>query len=148
MPILKTIKVVKIDADTKEKITGDFSFGIFEDFECTKLIKEVQSDKEDSTVTFEDLRYGVFFIKELKAPENYQLSDKIVVLVISDDGVFADDVLLEDVDSVCAFEFENKQIPEIQTGNETNYPMIIMSIVLSILCMIICFVILAKKNRK
>ena len=148
MPILKTIKDVKIDADTKEKINDEFTFGLYEDFECTKLIKEVQSNVEDGTVTFDNLRYGVFFIKEIKAPENYQLSDKIVLLEISDDGVFADDLLLEDKDSVCTFEFENKQIPEIQTGNETNYPMIIMSIVLSILCMIICFVILAKKNRK
>ena len=75
MPILKTIKVIKADSETKETIKAKFKFGIYEDPECTKLIKEVKADKESGTVTFEDLRYGTYYIKETKAPFGYQLSD-------------------------------------------------------------------------
>lgn len=66
-PILKTIRLIKIDEDTKELIKADFKFGIYEDPECTKLIKEVTSDKENATATFEDLRFGVYYIKERKS---------------------------------------------------------------------------------
>ena len=103
MPILKTIKVIKADSETKETIKANFKFGIYEDPECTKLIKELKSDKDSGTVSFEDLRYGTYYIKETEAPKGYQLSDKIVKIEISDKGTFADGELLEDKDSICTF---------------------------------------------
>lgn len=147
MPILKTIKVVKADSDTKELIKEDFTFGIFEDPECTKLIKEVKSDKENATVTFEDMRYGTFYVKELKAPKNYQLSDKVVKIEINDKGTFADGELLEDNDSVCTFTYYNKMIPKIQTGNETNYLLLVGSIIISLLEIGTGIIILKKKKQ-
>lgn len=73
MPILKTIRIVKADSETKEIIKSRFKFGIYEDYECTKLIKEVKSDKKFGTVTFENLRYGIYFIKELEAPKRISI---------------------------------------------------------------------------
>lgn len=73
MPILKTIKLVKTDSETKEIIKEDFKFGIYEDPECTRLIKEVTSDKENGIATFEDLRYGEYYIKELEAPKRISI---------------------------------------------------------------------------
>ena len=61
MPILKDIRVVKVDSKTKEIIKDKFTFGLYEDSECTKLIKEVKANKEDGFVTFEDLRYGTVY---------------------------------------------------------------------------------------
>ena len=66
-PILKTIKVIKVDEETKELIKADFRFNMYEDQECTKLIKEVKSDKENATAIFEDLRYGIYYVKERKS---------------------------------------------------------------------------------
>ena len=40
MPILQNIKLVKIDANTKESIKEKFTFGLYEDEECKDLIKE------------------------------------------------------------------------------------------------------------
>lgn len=77
MPILKNVKVIKVDSETKETIKDKFIFGIYEDLECTKLIKEVKSDKEVGIALFENLRYGTYYIKEIKAPKDYELSSRI-----------------------------------------------------------------------
>ena len=148
MPILKTIKLVKTDSETKEIIKADFKFGIYEDLECTRLIKEVTSDKENGTATFEDLRYGEYYIKELEAPNGYQLSDKIVKIEINDKGTFADEELLEDNESICEFTYYNKPIPKIQTGNETNYLFLIISIIISLLGITTGIIILKKSKQK
>ena len=44
MPILKNVKIVKIDSQTKETIKDKFTFAIYEGPECTILIKVVQSN--------------------------------------------------------------------------------------------------------
>ena len=68
MPILKSVQVEKIDKDTGEHIKSNkFTFGIFEDEECTKLIKEVGANEFEGTALFEDLRYNTYFIKELRS---------------------------------------------------------------------------------
>ena len=148
MPILKTIKVIKADSETKETIKANFKFGIYEDPECTKLIKEVKSDKDNGTVSFEDLRYGTYYIKETEAPKGYQLSDKIVKIEINDKGTFADGELLEDKDSICTFTYYNKLVPKVQTGNEMNYAILIGSIIISLLEVTAGIVVLKRKKQK
>lgn len=39
MPILKNVKIIKVDAESKEVIKDKFTFAIYEDQEGTKLIK-------------------------------------------------------------------------------------------------------------
>lgn len=148
MPILKTIKVIKADSETKETIKANFKFGIYEDQECTKLIKEVKSDKDNGTVSFEGLRYGTYYIKETEAPKGYQLSDKIVKIEINDKGTFADGELLEDKDSICTFTYYNKLVPKVQTGNEMNYAILIGSIIISLLEVTAGIVVLKRKKQK
>ena len=127
MPILKDIKVIKIDSKTKEIIKEKFSFGIYEDEECNNLIKEVKSSKADGYVVFEDLRYGTYYIKETKSPSGYELSDKIVKLEINDNGVLVDGTLIEEIDSVYGFEFENTEIEVPNTG-DSRYTKILIFI--------------------
>lgn len=147
MPILKTLKIFKVDEDTGEIIKDKFAFGIYEDEACTKLIQMVDSDKKQGTVIFEGVRYGTVYLKEVSAPKGYQLSDKIVKIEINDNGVFADGELLEDDNSICTFTYYNKQIPKIQTGNEINYILLIASIVISLLG-ITSGIIILKRNKK
>lgn len=117
MPILKNMQVVKIDSSTKEVIKDKFNFGIYEDEECTKLIKELESNSEVGTVLFEDLRYGIYYIKELNAPKGYQLSDKTLKIEINDKGVFANEVQLEETNEIYSFEYENTKIDTPKTGD-------------------------------
>lgn len=68
MPILKSVQVEKIDKDTGEHIKSNkFTFGIYEDEECTKLIKEAGANEFEGTALFDNLRYGTYYIKELRS---------------------------------------------------------------------------------
>lgn len=150
IPILKTIKIIKADSETKEIIKAKFKFGIYEDQECTKLIKEVDSVPENGTVIFNDLTYGTYYIKEIEAPNGYLLSDKIVKIEINDKGTFADGELLKDDKSICTFTYYNQQIPMIQTGNERNYTLLLSSLLISLsgLLFIISKKQVFKSNKK
>ncbi len=115
MPILTDIKVVKVDSQTRKVINEKFTFGIFEDEKCTKLIKEIKSNKKDGFITFEDLRYGTFFVKELKAPNGYELSDRVAKVEINDKGVFIDGIEIQKENEAYSFEFENQKIETPKT---------------------------------
>ena len=68
MPILKSVQVEKIDKDTGEYIKSNkFTFGIYEDEECTKLIKIAGANEFEGTALFDNLRYGTYYIKELRS---------------------------------------------------------------------------------
>lgn len=120
MPILKNVKIIKVDAESKEVIKDKFIFAIYEDQEGTKLIKEVKSDKEEGTAIFEELRFGTYFIKEIKAPKGYELSDRVVKVEINGKCVFIDDELTEESDNTVTFNFENKKIEVPQTGDNSH----------------------------
>ena len=132
MPILKTIRIVKADSKTKDVIKTSFKFAIYEDVECTKLIKEVDSVPENGTVIFDDLKYGTYYIKEIQAPNGYLLSDKIIKIEINDKGILADGELLEEDNSVCTLTYYNQKVPIIQTGNERNYPLLLSGLLISV----------------
>ncbi len=135
MPILQDIKLVKIDSNTKEVIKDKFIFGIYEDVECTKLIKEVKSDKENGTVLFEDLRYGTYYIKEIAAPKGYVLSDKVIKVEMNDKGTFIDNEKVESEDSTYTFEFENVPVDTPKTGDNSNLKLYVGLLGLSILAL-------------
>ncbi len=145
MPILKDIRVVKVDSKTKEIIKDKFTFGIYEDSECTKLIKEIKANKEDGFVTFEDMRYGTFYIKELKAPKDYELSNRVAKVEINDKGVFIDDIEIQEENEVYSFEFENQKIETPKTGDTRN---ILLAVAISIISFIGLTVIVIKKFKK
>lgn len=68
MPILKSVQVEKIDKDTGEHIKSNkFTFGIYEDEGCTKLIKIAGANEFEGTALFDNLRYGTYYIKELRS---------------------------------------------------------------------------------
>lgn len=114
-PILRTLQLTKIDKDTKEIIKDKFTFGLFSDKECTKLIQQVDSNAKEGTVTFADLRFGTYFVKEVSAPNGYILSEKIIKVEINENGVFIDKKEVQENNSVYNFEFCNKKIDTPKT---------------------------------
>lgn len=149
MPILRSVRVEKLDKTTKEHIKSNkFVFGIFEDKECTKLIKEAGANEYEGTALFEDLRFGTYYIKELQAPLGYKLSKQVVKVEINDKGVFADGKSLEEKENIYSFEYYNSLLPSVQTGNEMNYILLFSLIGLSLIGVTTGVIILKRKNKK
>ena len=112
VPILTDIQVNKVDSVTKEAILSkDFVFGLYADKECTQLIATVHANTETGTATFEDLRFGIYYVKELEAPKGYMLSDEVKEIIINDE--------LEGVGEVHSFVYENTLLPVVivETGD-------------------------------
>ena len=145
MPILTDIQLVKVDSKTKEAIKAKFKFGLYEDEACTKLIKEFESDKNTGTITFDDLRYGTVYVKELSSPKGYILSDKVIKIEINDQGVFVDSNKIEEKDNIYSFEFENEPIEAPKTGDESNIKLFVGAITLSLLG--IAYIVIRKHNK-
>ena len=149
MPILRSVQVEKIDKDTGEHIKSNkFTFGIYEDEECTKLIKEAGANEYEGTALFEGLRFGTYYIKEIKAPLGYKLSDQVVKIEINHEGVFADGVSLEENNGVYSFEYYNSLLPIIQTGNEMNYALLLVIGAIAITGIIGGIILQKKKKNK
>lgn len=121
MPILQDVKLIKKDSNTNEVIKEKFTFGLYKDENCNELIKTVDSNKEEGTVTFEDLRYGTYFIKETKSPKGYMLSDKVLKLEINDQGVFLDGQKIEGENDIYTFDFYNIPVDTPKTGDNSNF---------------------------
>lgn len=149
MPILKSVRVEKLDKTTKEHIKSNkFIFGIYEDKDCTKLIKEAGANEYEGTALFEGLRYGTYYIKEIKAPLGYKLSEQVVKIEINEKGVLADGKALEEKDNVYGFVYYNSLLPSIQTGNESNYILLGSLALISLLGIVGGITILRKKYKE
>ena len=148
MPILKDIQITKVDSKTKEVILDKFTFGLYKDEECKELIMQVDSNKENGTAIFDDLRYGTYFIKEVSAPKGYILSDKVVKIEINDKGVFVDDKELEEKENIYNFEFENAPIETPNTGDTSHLRLAAGIMILSFLGILLLAIKLFKNNGK
>ena len=148
MPILKDVRLTKIDSKTKEIIKDKFVFGLYKDAECNDLITQIESDKDNGTVTFNDLRYGTYYIKEIFAPKGYVLSDKIVKVDINDKGVFIDDIEIKENESIYNFEFENAPLETPNTGDNSPIRLVAGIILLSVLGLTLLVIKLFKKKKE
>lgn len=148
-PILKNVKVQKVDNETKEIIKEKFVFGIYKDAECKDLIQEIKSNKDDGFVEFKDLRYGTYYIKEVSAPKGYELSDKIAKVEINDKGIFVDDTQMTETDDTITFDFENKKIETPKTGDNSAVRLALGVMLLAFLGIAWVFIkIFKKKDNK
>ena len=111
--ILTDIQVNKVDSQTlKPILSKDFEFTLYSDKECTKVLDVVSGNTTDGTATFKDLKYGIYYIKETKAPLGYELSTEVKEIVINDN--------LEGVGSVHSFKYLNTLLPVTITKTGDN----------------------------
>ena len=69
--------------------------------------------KELGHAIYSGLGAGTYYIKELKAPLGYRLSEQVVKIDINEDGVFADGVSLEEKDGIYSFKYYNSLTPAV-----------------------------------
>lgn len=148
-PIMQSVRVEKLDKDTKEHIKSNkFEFAIYKDEACTELIRKAKANEYEGTALFESLIYGTYYIKETKAPIGYTLSSQVVEIVINEHGVFADGSSLVEKDNVYSFIYYNTLQPIFQTGNETNYILLFFIIISSLIGIMIALIIKKNKTKK
>ena len=103
------IRIQKIDAKTKEPIIGKaFVFALYSDANCTQMLQRVQADTEDGSITFEDLPYGVYYVKESMAPHGYRQSDQVQKVVLDERSVQEGKPVM--------IQYENEPLLSIPTG--------------------------------
>lgn len=103
--IYGTIKGLKIDRETGEKITGAL-FGLFSNNE-TEFTEETailtSESNEEGIFTFENVPYGEYIIRELKPAEGYLPNEENYTVTISENK------------EIIEITIENDKIPELGT---------------------------------
>ena len=83
-----TVQVTKVDKDYPEnKLTGA-EFTIYASDKTTVIGTLTETEK--GIYTYEGLRYGNYFLKETKAPENFVLDEDFHAFSITEDGKIVD----------------------------------------------------------
>ena len=80
--------IKKVDAQKPETILPGAEFTIFkssEDAQEQQNAIEKQTTGADGLARFEQLDYGTYYIRETKAPEGYQLNDRIMAVTVDKD---------------------------------------------------------------
>ena len=82
-----SIQFTKVEKGTNKKLEGAI-FRLYVDKECTKEAghADVKSN-EDGIVSFTNLPYGTYYVKEIVAPEGYQLSTEIRKVTVDKEKV-------------------------------------------------------------
>lgn len=72
----------------------------------------------------------------------------MVKIEINDEGVFADGISLEENNGVYSFVYYNSLLPVVQTGNETNYALLLGIAAVATIGIIGGTILLKKKKNK
>ena len=73
---IKPYSLTVIKENISNELLDGATFGLYQDQECTKLIESNVS--KDGKVVFHGLRnHNTYYLKEIKAPDGYQLSDEV-----------------------------------------------------------------------
>ncbi|MEG0710520.1 MAG: SpaA isopeptide-forming pilin-related protein, partial [Longicatena sp.] len=131
------VKIHKVDHKNKANITNkEFSFTRYRDAYCTSVIETGIANISEGALTFENVHYGITYIKETKAPQGYRLSNKIIKVEVNKAGVFINDKKIESKQDSYQTQFENEELPlikKVKTSDETNmYAYILITLFSSI----------------
>ncbi|MEG2507219.1 MAG: SpaA isopeptide-forming pilin-related protein [Longicatena sp.] len=131
------VKIHKVDHKNKANITNkEFSFTRYRDAYCTSVIETGIANTSEGTLTFENVNYGITYIKETKAPQGYQLSNRIIKVEVNEAGMFINDKKIESKQDSYQIQFENEELPlikKVKTSDDTNmYAYILITLFSSI----------------
>ena len=83
-----TVQVTKVDKDYPENKLTEAEFTIYASDKTTVIGTLTETEK--GIYTYEGLRYGNYFLKETKAPENFVLDEDFHAFSITEDGKIVD----------------------------------------------------------
>ena len=114
---LYDLQVQKVDADTGNPIQNtELEFALFEDKEAHSLFQTGKVDISQGTISWEALKQGTWYLKEVKAPQGYRLLDHVYMVEVKKDGIYIDGKKAEMKDGRFVFEIQNTKIPVVSTS--------------------------------
>lgn len=119
---LPDLQIRKIDSSSLTITGREFVFAAYTDKELTQMSASVSGNTQNGLATFRPCLGQTIYIKEIKAPSGYVLSDRIVKVSMDIDGsVFVDNVKKKpDQDLVITVEYENKSVPPADQDSGTS----------------------------
>ena len=126
---LPHILVNKVDSETGQNIKSNkFEFASYSQENCAESSKleTIAGDQETGTAEFL-IRYGTTYIKESSAPQGYKLSDEVVKVKFTDEGLFVNDKEVHvDDNHRYSIVYQNVLLPSVDTGTAKNKNMMYM----------------------
>lgn len=126
---LPHILVNKVDSETGQNIKSNkFEFASYSQENCAESSKleTIAGDQETGTAEFL-IRYGTTYIKESSAPQGYKLSDEVVKVKFTDEGLFVNDKEVHvDDNHRYSIVYQNVLLPSVDTGTVKNENMMYM----------------------
>lgn len=126
---LPRILVNKVDSVTGQNIKSNkFEFTSYSQENCAESSKleTIAGDQENGTAEFL-IRYGTTYIKESSAPQGYKLSDEVVKVKFTDEGLFVNDKEVHvDDNHRYSIVYQNVLLPSVNTGTAKNKDMMYM----------------------
>lgn len=126
---LPRILVNKVDSVTGQNIKSNkFEFTSYAQENCanSSKIKTIAGDPETGTAEFL-IRYGTTYIKESSAPQGYKLSDEVVKVKFTDEGLFVNGKVVKvDDEHRYSIVYQNVLLPSVNTGTTKNKDMMYM----------------------
>lgn len=111
------IKVYKVDEKTFSLIKDNFKMALYYDMACTDVVDEIQTNDATGILTFKQLPYGVYYLKEIKAPKGYALLKKSIKIEICEDGIYVDGIKKSFDEEVVVF---NEKIEAVETKDTSK----------------------------
>mgnify|MGYP004725720311 CR=1 FL=1 len=135
---LPRILVNKVDSITGQNIKSNkFEFSSYAQENCAESSKleTIAGDQETGTAEFL-IRYGTTYIKESKAPHGYKLSDEVVKVKFTDEGLFVNDKEVHvDNEHRYSIVYQDVLLPSVNTGTTKNKDMMYMIIGIGIIAL-------------
>ena len=135
------VNIKKVDGNHTERVLPNAEFTMYEDEQCTKVIKKVLSDK-DGIAHFNNIQFGkTVYIKETKAPKGYKITDEVIKVSIDENWVLNNQTKTIVVG--------NTVIPETpNTGSGINSTPYVMLLLLSVGTMMFTATHKKEKHKK
>lgn len=112
------VNIKKVDAYDHDKTLPYAGFTMYEDPECTKVLREIKTDTS-GIAHFEGIKFGTtVYFKETSAPVGYLLSDEVIEVTINEAWINGE----KDTRIII---FPDQPMPaeiikEVETGDSTN----------------------------
>lgn len=99
-----SIRVHKVDGENPDLKLKSANFTLYNQ-EMVEL--QIATTNQDGITEFYNLDYGIYYLKETKAPQGYQLEKELMEIKVEDEKLYEITV-------------ENKILPSIQTGDHAD----------------------------